>query len=103
MIAVRKCLVFLGSCLLLLQTQVRAQHNPDLIGPATSFRLQHAPFLPSSLISPLPLAPFYYQRITPRGAVFCRMENIVAEKYHFGFKIHAGEGDGDPGIIGRRK
>jgi hypothetical protein len=47
----------------------------------------------SSIFSTDKLSPLVFNNSIPRGAVFCRMENVVFEKYNFWFKIHAGSGD----------
>lgn len=38
-------------------------------------------------------SPFLYPNFIPHGAVFCRMENLVLEKYNFHIRIHAGDID----------
>jgi hypothetical protein len=47
--------------------------------------------------------PFLYTNFIPEGAVFCRMENMVLEKYNFHIRIHAGDIDMYRRMIDERK
>jgi len=68
-----------------------AQRGGDLLDRHWQFSFKSSlPSINTSLSSPVVLAPILYDASLPRGAVFCRMENKVFERYNFWFKIHAG-------------
>jgi hypothetical protein len=80
------------------------QHNADLIGREKSFHTSlQTTVMPAHffiLASPVSLSPFVYDASVPRGAVFCRMESKVYERYNIWFKIHAGAGEGPKPVTG---
>ncbi len=56
-------------------------------------------FIPPKIVDYTAVYTFSLKNETPKGAIFCRMENTCREKFNIWIKIHAGDGEASKVIL----